>query len=115
MLDINVVINKGIFFVRLSGILTKKTNKTLEENIIPIILSNGVRNMVINLDNINLIDDYGVSTLCDISDLVSLNSGKIILCNLTNNQVRNTLHKSIYIDNFYESKSELTAKEEIRI
>ena len=112
MLNIKLSFNKGILFIRLFGVLSKTTNKSLEENVIPILLSNGIRNIIINLENINYIDRYGITSLNDINDIISSNNGKVVLCNLINSQVKNMLHK---MNTFYESDNELTAKEEIKL
>ena len=63
MLKINMEFRKGILFVRLKGVLTRYTYRSLEAYLIPIVNNYGIRYLVYNLEAVSLIDDYGKASL----------------------------------------------------
>lgn len=109
MLKIEMKFLRGILFVRLRGLLDKGTSKSFENEVLPIILSNEIKYVVINLDSIKNIDDYGVESLTKVDDIISNNKGRTALCSLTSKQVKSFLHKDIYQNMFYIAANELTA------
>lgn len=108
MLKIEMEFKKGIFFIRLEGLLTKNNvNKFIDESI-PIILKHGIKYVVINLDKVNAIDLKGIEALMQINEVVRENKGKTTLCSLTNKEVKEIIKE--YDNNcFYETSNELTA------
>ena len=109
MLNINMEFLRGILFVRLKGILNKKSYKTFEEEVFPVVLKHEIKYIVINLDSVNVIDIYGIESLIKLNDIAISNNGKTTLCSLTSKQVKELLHKDIYQNKFYETADELTA------
>ncbi len=83
MLKINIEYKKGILFVRLCGNLTLSTAKEFNKYIIPLIKRNGIRFLVYNLTNINIIDYEGIKTLKMGEELIYKNNGKFLICNPT--------------------------------
>lgn len=63
MLDIDIDSKHGILFVRLFGKLTKETRRKLNEEVIELISTVGIQNIVINIQNLNDIDDQGKKAL----------------------------------------------------
>lgn len=75
-------------WVRLSGKLYENTVNTFNEEVLPVILKHGIMYIVVNLDKLNVIDIKGIEALMNLNDLVSFSNGKIILCSLTSNEVK---------------------------
>ena len=63
MLDIDIDSKMGILFVRMYGKLTKKTRYKLNDEVINLIYKVGIKNIVLNIQNISNIDKYGIKTL----------------------------------------------------
>lgn len=115
MLEINMEFTKGILWIRLKGILNKKTSVTFEEEVIPVILKHGIKYVVVNLDKLNLIDVKGIESLMSLNEVVHNLNGKTTLCSLTNKEVKNILNRKEYVCEFYETSNELTALEVMNI
>lgn len=111
MLEIEMEFKKGIFFIRLMGILTKNSSKKLINECIPVILKHGIKYIVINLDKVNQIDLKGIEALMEINDIVRSNNGKTTLCSLSNKEVKRIISDYDYDNSFYETSNELTALE----
>lgn len=86
MLDINFEFRRGVLFIRLSGILTKKTVSKLDSDVTSLIRDNEIRNVVFNVSNLNKIDLKGISRLFYNYELCKKNRGISLLC-CTNNDV----------------------------
>ena len=65
MLDYDFVFKKGILFIELKGDVTKETSFLFKDEITPLILDNGIKNVIINVSNLKNIDDYGINALYD--------------------------------------------------
>lgn len=115
MLEINMEFTKGILWIRLKGVLNKKTSETFEEEVIPVILKHGIKYVVINLDKLNLIDVKGIETLMSLNEVIHNLNGKTTLCSLTNKEVKDILNRKEYVCEFYETSNELTALEVMKI
>ena len=70
MLSLKYNFNRGILFIRLNGILSKKTNYILKDKILPLILLSKVSNVIINLEKVSYIDSNSINLLIDISNCV---------------------------------------------
>ncbi len=109
MLKIEMEFKKGIFFIRLDGLLTKdNVNKFIDE-CVPVVLKHGIKYVVINLDKVNAIDLKGIEALMEINDIVRNNLGKTTLCSLSNEEVKSIINQYDYNNCFYETSNELTA------
>ena len=93
MLDIDIEYKKGVLFVRLSGQLSRNTYRSFEINIIPLVIYQGISKIVINLDEINYIDEKGISSLKKLSKVIN---SEITLC---------TVKREIkdYISNYFKA------------
>lgn len=109
MLDINMEFKRGILFIRLEGSLNIKNVGKFENEVIPIILKQEIKYVVINLDKLLFLDIRGVSSLLNLDEIVRSFGGKTTLCSLTNNEVRKLIHKYNIESLFYETNNELTA------
>lgn len=84
MLDITFEFRKGFLFIRLSGKITKETYQKYNDEIIDMIVSNGIRNVVLNLDKIYDIDLKGINALFYTYELVKNNKGVLMISNMNN-------------------------------
>lgn len=115
MLDINMEFRKGILFVRLIGELTKDTYSKLNDEVTDLIKQNGIRNIVFNVAELEIIDMKGISFLYYNYELCSNNNGKILICGLLSDNVKNRLRHSRILNYIYEVSDELVAMETINV
>lgn len=87
---------KGILFIRLIGSLTKDTSKDLELKINEIIKENQIRNIVLNINQLNNIDMKGINILYYIYELSKKNQGRTLICGVNNEEVKNKLKEREY-------------------
>lgn len=109
MLNIKMEFIRGILFCRLDGALVTKNIPVFENSIIPIVLNQGIKYIVINLEKVNVIDMKGIESLMKLNYITFNNKGKITLCSLINNQVKKALHEYNENYDFYETEDELSA------
>lgn len=109
MLKINMEFKKGILFIRLEGTLNRETKEKFYNEVIALVLKDGIKLIVVNLDRVNSIDLDGIRALMELNDIVNENKGRTTLCSLTNNDVKSSLRESRCSDLFYEASNELTA------
>lgn len=115
MLEIDIECRKGLFFVRLNGILNNETVFKFKEEVIDIIELNGIKNIVFNLENLCYIDETGINFLDKIYKFISRIFGSIYICNLKNNIVNKKIRKSNLLDHIEVVKSELDVLHQIQI
>ena len=65
MLEYDFIYKKGILFIRLKGDINKKTSKVLVDEIDPLVLDNGIKNVVLNVGKLNNIDNDGILAIYD--------------------------------------------------
>ena len=63
LLNIDMEFKKGILFVRLKGVLNKKTIGKLHDEVTILVKDNGIRNIVFNISELISIDYYGINAL----------------------------------------------------
>ena len=115
MLKICMEFKKGILFIRLDGILNRITKDKFDTEVLPLVLDNGLKYVVLNLDKVNYIDSYGVNSLSELGDILYNQNGKTTLCSLTSEQVKNKIEEIEYKGLFYETNNELTALRVMKI
>ena len=71
----------GILFVRLIGSLNEKTSNKLVETLIPIIVSQGIKNLVYNFSELNSIDEVGNKSLLLGYNAILNNNGNVLVVN----------------------------------
>ncbi len=60
MLYYDFVFKKGILFINLNGDITKKTSKLFSKEIDPLIIENGIKNVVFNFKNLSRVSSEGI-------------------------------------------------------
>ena len=81
MLNINMEYKFGILFVRLNGKLTLENAQKLESSLIPIIINNGIKNLVYNFNELKSIDEVGHKLLLMTINAVKHNKGNTLIVN----------------------------------
>jgi len=81
ILNINMEYKSGVLFVRLIGSLNKLTSYKLTDTLIPIITSQGIKNLVYNFDELKSIDEVGTKTLLLGYNAILNNNGKVLVVN----------------------------------
>lgn len=109
MLNIDMEFRRGVLFVRLSGELTDNTIAKLNSEVTDIIRTNGIRNVVFNIKDLNMIDMSGINMLFYNYQLSQDNEGKSLLCGMNNTLVRHRIRNSQLLDYMYETSDELSA------
>lgn len=115
MLKIKMEFKKGILFIRLDGILNKRTKEKFDNEVLSIVLINKLKYIVVNLEGVYEVDEKGVDALKELNDIIYNFHGKGAICNLTNNKVKNTIKEKNYENSFYEYDNELKALGMIKI
>lgn len=84
-MDINFEFRKGIFFIRLEGILNKEASIKLSRKLDYFINTQGVKYFVINLEKVFITDYSFFNMLEEKYKDVKLHDGKLIICGYNNN------------------------------
>lgn len=109
MLNIEMEFRKGILFVRLSGELTERTIEKLNNEVTDIIRENGIRNIVFNIKDLEVIDMAGINMLYYNYQLSNDNKGKSLLCGMNNTLVKHRIQNSQLLNYMFEASDELSA------
>ena len=109
MLDINYEFRKGILFIRLTGVLNKNTVSKLQNEVTDMIKDNGIRNVVFNVEELNVIDINGINSLLHNYELCHNNNGISLLCGLKNSLVRHRIENSRLLRYMNETSDDLSA------
>ena len=81
ILNINMEYISGVLFVRIIGSLNKLTSSKLVDILIPIIISQGIKNLVYNFDELDSIDEVGGKSLLLGYNAILNNNGKVLVIN----------------------------------
>lgn len=106
LLEIYNEFRKGILFIRLSGEFTKNTYQK-HKSVNNMIIDNGIKKVVFNLDNLNLIDKKGINCLLYSYELVKINKGECFICGINKN-IRKKIEKSSLLNYLIEIDNELS-------
>lgn len=109
MLKIKLEFKKGILFIRLDGILNKKTIDVFDNEVLSVVLVNKLKYIVVNLDEVYEVDERGIDALKELNDIIYKFHGECALCSLTNNNVKRQIKEYDYTNDFYEFENELKA------
>ena len=110
MFHIDMEFIRGMLFVRLEGILSKRTSNELNEALDKMIHEHGIRYFVINLENLTSIDEAGIKSIMEHYFDVIMHEGKLVVCgydNITKRHVRNEVN--LAFQNIESSNNELGA------
>ena len=81
MLNLNMEYKSGVLFVRLIGSLNKLTANKLTDTLIPIIISQGIKNLVYNFNELQSIEETGFKTLLLGYNAILNNNGNVLVVN----------------------------------
>ncbi len=115
MLEVETEFRRGIFFIRLKGVLNKKTVNILNDKVTNIIDKNGFKNIVFNVENLTYIDIKGISILFYNYELLRKNHGNLMVCGINNEEVRRKFKNSRLLKYVNEITDELTALQLINV
>lgn len=115
MLDIDIECRKGVFFIRLNGILNNETVYKIKEEVLDIIQINGIKYIVFNLENLCYIDITGIRALKKVYKSIENNYGKVYMCGIKSNLVRNKILDSDLLKYLKEVNDELNILKQIQI
>lgn len=115
MLEVETEFRRGIFFIRLKGILNKKTVNILNDKVTSLVEKNGFKNIVFNIENLTYIDIKGISTLFYNYELLRNNHGNLMVCGITNEEVRKKIKNSRLLKYANEITDELAALQLINV
>ncbi len=101
MLKISFEFRKGIFFIRLIGILNKETYRKTAKELEELITKNKFKYIVINTNYLKEIDLIGLNYLIRIYYITKENKGALIVCDKSN------ILKTLLNDNVPTIKDEL--------
>lgn len=79
MLKVLMEFRKGILFVRLYGVLNKDTLDTFKTEVKEVIVNSGIRFVVLNVDNLLSVDEYGVKKIKDLKKILKKLDGQFFL------------------------------------
>ena len=113
MLDISIECRKGVFFIRLNGILNNETVFKLKEDVLNIIQINGIKYIVFNFENLCYIDELGIKYLKKIYNSITNNYGKMYICNIKSSLIKNKLLNCELLKNIKEINNELSILKQI--
>ncbi len=116
MLEIDMEFARGMLFIRLSGILNKKTSKELKNALDKMIDEQGVRYFVVNLENLDSIDEDGIHLIMNRYFDITLHEGKMVICGY-NPHIQRHVKKDLdqAFQNIESSTNELSALRLINI
>jgi len=81
LLDYDFIFKKGFLFIRFTGDVTKSTSKLFKNEINPLILDNGIKNVVFNVSNLQKVDNYGMLAIYN-SFLTLSKESEIYICEI---------------------------------
>ncbi len=80
MLKMNYEFRKGILFIRLFGHWNKNNSKKIQTNINTLTKNVGIRNIVLNIDDINSIDLTGIRFIMKYYYQIIASQGQFLIC-----------------------------------
>lgn len=92
MLKVDMEYDKGILYVRLSGVLDRKVCYKINNYIVPTVLKHKIKYLVFNLLELQDLDQSGMDALLNTKCAIRTNKGKICLCEVSE-EVRKKIKK----------------------
>lgn len=80
MLKMDIEYNKKILFVKLTGILNKKSSYKINNYLNPVIKKHNIKCLIYNFDDLDGIDISGIDAITASKCLIKNNKGKIFAC-----------------------------------
>lgn len=107
-IEINLEYMYGMLFIRLSGVLDKKTFLELNDCLDKMIYDKGLKNFVLNLSNLEYIDEVAIQGIINRYFDIVLNDGKLVICGYNDQFKINNKTKYIF-DSIEHTSNELKA------
>ena len=107
MLETNIEYKRGVLFIRISGSLDKENSNKLKKEVIPLILENGFKYVVLNLNGVNILNEDGIKALDDINNAVLKFNGKTTL--IDNKKTEEKIKGTLIYNVLYKVKNERMA------
>lgn len=104
---------KGVLFVRLSGTVNHQTYHQIKQ-INHLIQENGIKYMVLNVEELQTINEIGMNVLKTTMKLIAEHHGKCIICG-HDEQLNRKLEQCLYIEDNCSVENELNALKLINI
>lgn len=98
MLKMDLEYNQGILFVRLNGVLNRKSNYKINCYLNPILQKHQIKYLVYNLNSLSDIDESGIDSIINSKLEIKKIKGKILFCNVNeriNKKIRSLRIKKI--------------------
>ena len=109
MLEIELEFRKGILFVRLGGILNKKTISGFNKEVTSLIKETGIRNVVFNMTNLKEIDIDDIEEVYNNYKFSHENHGNTLVCGLEDCEIKRHILRSRLMKNIGKTKGEIEA------
>ncbi|MBS7021383.1 MAG: STAS domain-containing protein [Firmicutes bacterium] len=109
MLEIDMEFRKGILFVRLRGELTDHTVDVMNREVTKTVEDYGIGNLVFNISDLNKIDEIGIQSILNNSELAKRSKGRALLCGISNLELKQVLKRNQVFKYMNETSDELTA------
>lgn len=106
MLNIILEFRKGVLFVRISGVLNKETVVKFNDEVSCMAKENGIRNIVLNLEELEEIDLKGINSLFYIYEIAKNNKGRFMICGINDN-IKKRILKSHLLNYVMQLDSEI--------
>lgn len=110
MLNLDMRFNHGILIVELDGELIIETSLKIKQHLTNLIKDNGIKYVVLDLNNVLNIDKSGIKSIIDNYYAVKNNHGKLVLYGLNNllcNSYKLSIDDSLYQINDLKQAFEL--------
>lgn len=107
-MNTDIEYKKGVLYVRVSGVLISSKINKFESEIIPLLLGLDSKYVTLNLNGVDLIDKNGINSIIKLSNIVSKNEGKLVICNINDN-IKSNFDNSDIFDYCFKAKNEITS------
>ena len=99
MLEVNTLIERGIPFLSLGGILNQNTFKKLGSEINYLLYNQGFQNFVLDFSDINFIPEKTYLNIQNKLVEIFLNCGRVVVCGINNHdKIGYTKDKLFYVN-----------------
>ncbi len=95
--------------------MTKNTVDKLNEEVTSLVEDNGIKNIVFNINELNIIDMKGINALLYNYEILKKNNGYGCLCGVKNNLVRHRIENSRLLKYMFETSDEIGATNVINL
>lgn len=85
MLKMDLEYKSKILFIRLNGVLNKRTTYKINNYILPVLIKHKIKYVIYNLNKLKSIDEIGVDSILNTKCQVRKNKGIIYFCEAREN------------------------------